>query len=119
MIKIKHESTTPKGGWTYVHPVSGHTLNNACIWVLRDFVEAHCKANGYAFSEEEFRENVCAHSPKAECYRQNELGDYVAMVAQPVARIIDAVARTNVEGCKGCQKRKEKLNALSEALRGT
>lgn len=45
------------------------------------------------------------------------LGDAVALVAQPIARAIDAATsmlpkrlRTNVAGCGGCQKRKEALN---------
>lgn len=117
MIKIKRESFSPKGGWTYVHPASNATFNHSCLWTLRDMVQAHNKANGFAFSEEEFRENVCAHSPYAECYRQTEAGDLVAMAAQPIARMIDAVAHTNVAGCGGCKKRREKLNLLSEALR--
>lgn len=116
MIKIEKENTAPKGGWTYVHP--NRTFNNACLWVLRDFVQAFFRTNGFAFSEEEFRENVCQHSPYARCYQQNELGDYVAMMAQPIARAIDRVAGTNVADCPGCKKRREKLNRLSEALRG-
>ena len=116
MIKIEKENTTPRGGWTYVHPTSGRQFNNSCLWVLRDFVTAHCEANGWGFSEEEFRENVCGHSPYAKCYKANELGDYVSMIAQPIARAIDAVAGTNVAGCGGCEKRRQKLNRLSEAL---
>lgn len=37
-------------------------------------------------------------------------GDVVAAVAQPIARMIDAVAGTNVQGCGGCKKRQEALN---------
>jgi hypothetical protein len=39
------------------------------------------------------------------------LGDAVAVVAQPIARAIDAVAGTNIQGCGGCKKRQEFLNA--------
>lgn len=40
------------------------------------------------------------------------LGDAVATVAQPVAKVIDAVFHTNVQGCGGCKKRQEALNNL-------
>ena len=39
------------------------------------------------------------------------LGDKIAALAQPIARGIDAVARTNVAGCSGCKKMQQNLNA--------
>ena len=44
------------------------------------------------------------------------LGDAVAAVAQPVARMIDAAMGTNLQGCGGCAKRKEFLNSLVPRL---
>jgi hypothetical protein len=50
-------------------------------------------------------------------YRQQLLaGDAIALVAQPIARGIDAMAhrvglRSNVSGCSGCKARRAKLNA--------
>jgi hypothetical protein len=38
------------------------------------------------------------------------LGDAVAVVAQPIARAIDAVFKTNVQGCGGCKARQAALN---------
>jgi len=38
------------------------------------------------------------------------LGDVVAIVAQPVAMAIDAVAGTDLANCGGCQARQEALN---------
>lgn len=38
------------------------------------------------------------------------LGDRVEKVAQPIAKVIDRIAGTNIQGCGGCQKRKEYLN---------
>lgn len=40
------------------------------------------------------------------------LGDAVAMVAQPIAGVIDAILGTNVKGCGGCKARQEALNKL-------
>ena len=39
------------------------------------------------------------------------LGDAVALVAQPIARVLDAVLGTNVQGCGGCKARQAALNA--------
>ena len=38
------------------------------------------------------------------------LGDAVAVIAQPIARVIDSVLRTNVQGCGGCKARQAALN---------
>ena len=38
------------------------------------------------------------------------LGDRVESIAQPIARVIDRLAGTNIQGCGACQKRKEYLN---------
>jgi len=38
------------------------------------------------------------------------LGDRVERIAQPIARVIDKVAGTNIQGCGACQRRKEYLN---------
>lgn len=38
------------------------------------------------------------------------LGDVVAMVAQPIARALDAALGTDMENCGGCGKRKAWLN---------
>ena len=38
------------------------------------------------------------------------LGDRVERIAQPIARVIDRVAGTKIQGCGACQKRKEYLN---------
>lgn len=38
------------------------------------------------------------------------LGDAVAKVAKPIARVIDRVAGTNLENCKPCHERQDWLN---------
>ena len=43
------------------------------------------------------------------------LGDRVEKVAQPIAKVIDKIAGTNIQNCGACQKRKEKLNQLFKA----
>lgn len=48
----------------------------------------------------------------AERMNRIRLGDAVAMVAQPIAKAIDAVAHTNLQNCGGCKKRREMLNRI-------
>jgi hypothetical protein len=57
--------------------------------------------------------NVIAAQAKASLSNKKPvagLGDIVHKVAQPIARAIDKVAGTNIQGCGACQKRKEYLN---------
>lgn len=37
-------------------------------------------------------------------------GDLVAMIAQPIAEVVDKVAKTNLKGCRGCTKQKDNWN---------
>lgn len=50
----------------------------------------------------------------------SNLGDRIAAIAQPIARMIDAVAGTNVAGCGGCKQMQANLNAgmsIPDAIR--
>jgi len=40
------------------------------------------------------------------------LGDLVAAVAQPIARVIDAAAGTKLAECGGCKQRRAALNRI-------
>lgn len=40
----------------------------------------------------------------------NGLGDMVHRVAQPIAKTIDKIFKTDIENCGGCKKRREFLN---------
>jgi hypothetical protein len=46
-------------------------------------------------------------------------GDAIATIAQPIARGIDYVLGSNIQGCNGCNRMRENLNAgmsLSDAI---
>ncbi len=40
------------------------------------------------------------------------LGDLVEKIAQPIAKVSDAVLKTNLTNCRKCGERKERLNAF-------
>ena len=44
------------------------------------------------------------------------LGDAVEMVAQPIAGAIDSLFGTHIQGCGGCQQRKDTLNRLVPSI---
>ncbi len=46
------------------------------------------------------------------------LGDAVEMIAQPIAKGIDRVIKTDFANCAGCSGRKEFLNKISDFLSG-
>jgi hypothetical protein len=48
--------------------------------------------------------------PRVSAEKYRGLGDLVHAVANPVARVIDAVAGTHIQGCAGCGRRREKWN---------
>ena len=50
---------------------------------------------------------------KSKHQKSLRLGDAVAFIAQPIAKAIDTVAGTNVQGCGGCKKRQEMLNRIT------
>ena len=49
-------------------------------------------------------------SPRNQPSKSAGLGDRIEKLAQPIARVIDKVAGTRIQGCGACQKRKEYLN---------
>jgi len=48
--------------------------------------------------------------PRVSAKKYRGLGDVVHAVAQPVAKVIDAVVGTRIQGCAGCGRRRAKWN---------
>jgi hypothetical protein len=44
---------------------------------------------------------------------KKKLGDQVERIAQPIAKTIDHLLGTNIQGCSGCKRRKEALNKIA------
>lgn len=45
-------------------------------------------------------------------------GDAVALVAKPVARVIDRFFKTHLENCQACAERQKKLNEMFHVEKG-
>lgn len=112
MIYIKDENSVPPGGgFIWNDPETGTVFKKHYISGLRDMVVKFHAANGRKFSEEDFIRNVCIHTPGDICSeRLRGLGDVVALIANPIAKTLDAVAQTNISGCGGCAQRQAALN---------
>ena len=48
--------------------------------------------------------------PRVSAKKYRGLGDVVHAVAEPLARVIDAVAGTHIQGCEGCGRRRDDWN---------
>lgn len=88
---------------------------------IRSEICSSCQTKCEMADDLEFKINPCSscHIHKWGVYGRCKnfgLGDAVAAVAQPIAKAIDAVAGTNVQGCGACKKRQEALNKLIPSL---
>lgn len=102
----------PQGGaFIWKCPITGKELKMHYLHGLRDKVHAFAKANQFPYSETEFIHNVCYHTPGDICSEKlRGLGDLIHVVAQPIAKAIDAVAGTDLQNCGGCAQRREQMN---------
>jgi len=67
---------------------------------------------------EEFAAHQAAQAQRASA-KPFGLGDAVAVVAEPIARLSDAVLGTKLVGCGGCAQRRAALNRISSHFRAT
>lgn len=49
-----------------------------------------------------------------DAHMQGRYGDVVHEIAQPVAKVIDRVAGTDLQNCAGCAERREQWNGAKE-----
>jgi len=96
-------------------------LRSEVLTLLRALALEHALACGPWPGEDQFRRNVCQHTESVQCGERTLAGDAVAKVAQPVASVIDVVSKklgrpTNLQGCGGCKKRRERLNLWHEKM---
>ncbi len=52
------------------------------------------------------------HALHARARQHFGLGDAVASVAQPIARVLDRALGTHIENCGGCKQRRDALNRI-------
>jgi hypothetical protein len=72
---------------------------------LPENVRGHAKRYGKRYM-------VPSNYVKPESAQVSGLGDVVAKIAKPIARIIDKVAGTKLKTCGGCAQRQRALNKM-------
>lgn len=55
---------------------------------------------------------IAKYGDKKQKERMKGAGDLVAKLAQPIAKRLDKIFKTNIAGCGNCKKRQEKLNSI-------
>jgi ADP-heptose:LPS heptosyltransferase len=78
-----------------------------------------CRVCYFYFHDKRFRAYIDART-QGHAHRNAHgggLGDAVAKIALPIARGIDRLIGTNIQGCAGCSGRREKLNDWGSRLR--
>lgn len=112
-LRPSYPDTVVGQGFIYIHEPTHsffqmHTLNG--LWrKVQDFASA----NGIQITNDDFDDNVCRNTPNIVCTDSlRGVGDALHVVLNPVAKLIDSVAGTNLQGCGGCRDRQQALNNL-------
>ena len=112
-LKPSYPSVVPGQGFCYVHEASHSFFQSHTLSGLHQKVSDFAKANGFTYTNDEFDENVCRNTPNLPCTEGiRGMGDAVHMVLNPVARVIDSLTGSNLQGCGGCRDRQEAMNKL-------
>lgn len=112
-LKVSYPDTVVGQGFQYCHVQTGAIFQAITVPLLRDRVDAYVRANGFILNNEEFEDNICRNTPNCVCTEAvRGLGDIVHMVLNPIAKVIDHAAGTNLQGCGGCAQRQDTLNKL-------
>lgn len=93
-------------------------LRRACPQAWNDLLQAGRLAGGHLLIEDEAARVILGRCPEikpGDLVGKQELtgaGDLVALVAQPVAKAVDAVLGTKLSTCTPCKKRQDALNRV-------
>lgn len=112
-MRIKNLKEAPKHGWRYNSPDTGHQHTAETYEALVSSVAREKVQRGLpipAFLEQMIQDQICDLNNGEGCESVG-LGDMVHAVAQPIAKAIDRVAGTNIQGCGACAKRRAMLNS--------
>ena len=110
-LKISFPDVVPGQGFRYTHTQTNSSFQSHNLGNLRKQVDDFVSANGFTLNNDEFEDNVCRNTPNCVCQESiRGLGDIVHIVANPIAKVIDSIAGTNLQGCGGCAARQKALN---------
>lgn len=110
-LRPSFPDVVPGTGFVYIYePTKSFFQSHTTIGLWRK-VEDFAQANRFMLTIDEFDDNICRNTPNIVCTEGlRGLGDAIHVVLNPIAKIIDSVAGTNMQGCGGCRSRQEALN---------
>lgn len=107
---------TPPGGWFFVDSDGTRLLGGSYRHLISLVIEHRSVKKLHPGSPEiEVEEQMCSRlsGPDIRAYCRSSprgVGDLVALVAKPIAGVIDAVAGTKLKRCGSCAARRAALN---------
>ena len=112
-VRLKDTTKKPPTGFSYQDVdtkvvISAETFNQLLI-----LVNQHRHINGltlYGHQDQMIHDQICSKLDSSYCEGFG-IGDMVHAIAQPIAKAIDQVAGTNIQGCGACAKRRAMLNS--------
>lgn len=111
LVSIKNK---PELGWRYTIPETGHQRVAVTYAELLDGVVGEMKFRQIPVPsniEDIIQNSICDQNGNVGC-TEFGVGDFIRIFAQPIAKVIDKVAGTNLESCSGCAKRRANLNSI-------
>jgi len=111
-MKLKNPFLRPPTGWVFTDYDLKETISGVNLpELIENINKARLDKNLAKLenAEQVIQDQLCDILGPSYCDEKG-LGDYVHDIAQPIAKIIDSVANTNVQGCGGCAQRRAKLN---------
>lgn len=112
-LKVSYPDNVVGQGFQYCHHPTCTNFQGITLEILRNKVVAFVQANGFVLNNDEFEDNVCHSTPNCVCTEAARgLGDIVHQVLNPIAKVIDHAAGTNLQGCGGCAQRQQALNKM-------
>lgn len=111
-MKLKDPFNYPPTGWVYSDYDTKAEIKGSSLEDLAQKVNKFRLDNNLPpleNVEQMIQDQLCDKLGVSYCDEKG-LGDIVHDIAQPIAKVIDKVVGTNVQGCGGCAKRRAALN---------
>lgn len=112
-LRPSFPDTVPGTGFVYIHEPTKSYFQSHTTGGLWRKVEEFATIHGFPLTIDEFDDNICRNTPNIVCTEGlRGLGDAIHVVLNPIAKLIDSVAGTDLVNCGGCKGRQEALNNL-------
>ena len=112
-MRLISNKEKPKYGWRYKVAETGHEHVADTYAQLVDSVVSEMNFRQLVVPsniEDLIQNSICDQNGNEGC-TEFGVGDFIRIFAQPIAKVIDKVAGTKLEGCSACAQRRAKMNS--------